>query len=387
MKKSILALAMGTFGLGMSEFGMMGVLTDVAKDIHLSIPVVGHMVSTYALGVAVGAPLIAMIARKVPLKTLLLILAAIYIIGNLIFTISQSYGFLILGRFISGFPHGAFFGAGSVVASKLADKGKVTSAVAGMVSGMTVANLIGVPFGTFLSHELGWRYTYAFITLFGFGIFGSIYHWVPTVPAMPNVGLLKQFNFLKSPAPWLILIATLLGNGGVFAWLSYIRPFMGHMAGYSPSSMSWIMMFAGFGMVMGNYISGKLSDAYSPSRIALVVEVGICLSLFILFIFSQNPLIALIAGFFCAAGLFGVSAPLQTLLLQNSKGGELLGAAGVQVAFNVGNALGAYLGGHVIDLGYAYNYITVPGFVLAFGGIIALWLFDRSYGGKSAVQG
>ena len=201
MKKVIFSLALGTFGLGMAEFGIMGVLTELARDVGISIPAAGHMISFYAFGVVLGAPIIALFSNRFSLKHILLFLVTLCVIGNVIFTLSSSYFMLAVGRLVSGFPHGAFFGVGAIILSKLARPGKVTAAVAGMISGMTVANLVGIPFGTWLSQEFSWRYTFLLIAVFNIAVMVSITFWIPNISDEAKGKLREQFHFLKTPAP------------------------------------------------------------------------------------------------------------------------------------------------------------------------------------------
>lgn len=370
MKKSTIALALGTLGLGMSEFGMMGILPDIARDMSISIPKAGHFISAYALGVAIGAPLLVLISGKLPLKRILLILILIFILGNLFFSLTSYYELNVLFRFISGLPHGAYFGVGSIVASKLAPKGKGTSAVSGMISGMTIANLLGVPLGTFISHHFSWKITYFLIALLGIIIFISIKKFVPELKPLPYTRFKDQFHFLKNLNPWLIVVTTIIGNGGIFCWYSYINPIMTHSVGFSEESMTGVMMFAGLGMVVGNLLSGKLSDKYSPQKVATVTQGLAMLSLLFFFFFSKSQILSLLLMFLCTGCLFAVSAPQQILLLHNSRRGEMLGSAMAQVAFNIGNALGAYLGGIPISKNYPYEYSALPGVVLTFIGFL-----------------
>lgn len=361
MKKVILSLALGTFGLGMAEFGIMGVLTELAHNVGISIPAAGHMISYYALGVVVGAPIIALFSSRYSLKHILLFLVALCVIG----------------RLVSGFPHGAFFGVGAIVLSKIIKPGKVTAAVAGMVSGMTVANLLGIPLGTYLSQEFSWRYTFLLIAVFNIAVMASVYFWVPDIRDEAKGNLREQFHFLRSPAPWLIFAATMFGNAGVFAWFSYVKPYMMFISGFSETAMTFIMMLVGLGMVLGNMLSGRISGRYSPLRIAAVTDFIIVLALLMLFFCGGMKTTSLIFAFICCAGLFALSAPLQILLLQNAKGGELLGAAGGQIAFNLGSAVGAYCGGMMLTLGLAYNYVALPAALLSFAAMSSLLLYGR----------
>ena len=368
MKKSLIALAFGTLGLGIAEFVMMGILPDVAKDLGVSIPVAGHFISAYALGVCVGAPTL-ILARKHPLKHILLALVTLIMVGNICAAMAPNYWVLLLARFISGLPHGAYFGVASIVAEKLADKGKGSEAVSIMIAGMTIANLFGVPLGTSLSNAISWRVTFLLVGCWGVIILYYIWRWVPHVEGLKDTGFKGQFRFLKTPAPWLILGATALGNGGVFCWYSYINPLLTNVSGFSAESITGLMVLAGFGMVVGNLVSGRLSDRYTPGKVGTTVQAMICVVLLLIFFLSPYPWLSALLMCLCTAGLFAVSSPEQVLIIRVAKGGEMLGAACVQVAFNLGNAIGAYVGGLAISGGYRYPALAgVPfamvGFIL-----------------------
>lgn len=376
MKKSLIALAFGTLGLGIAEFTMMGILPYVAADLQVSIPVAGHLISAYALGVCCGAPML-LFARKRPLKQLLLLLMGLMIAGNLCASLAPSYGVLMLGRFVSGLPHGAYFGVASIVAGKLADEGKGSEAVSIMIAGMTIANLFGVPLGTSLSHLLSWRVTFLLVGCWGMVTLYYIWRWVPTVGGLKDTGFKGQFRFLRHPAPWLILGATAVGNGGVFCWYSYINPLLTEVAGFSADSITALMMLAGFGMVIGNLVSGRLSDRYTPGRVGTVVQGAICLVLLLIFFLSPNPWCAALLMALCTAGLFAVSSPEQVLIIRVAPGGEMLGGACVQIAFNLGNAIGAYVGGLALTEGYRYP--ALAGVPFAFTGFLLFLLFYKRY--------
>lgn len=377
MNKSIIALALGTLGLGMSEFGMMALLQDIASDMKISIPQAGHFISAYAIGVAIGAPLIVLLARKMPLKKILLMLMLIYFVGNICFSISSIYSLNLVFRFISGLPHGAYFGVASIVAQKIAKPGKETSAIAGMISGMTIANLIGIPLATFISHQFGWQVTYMLIATLAIFIIYFIHRWVPTIDALPDTGVKGQFRFLKNKAPWLIIIVTIMGNGGIFAYYSYINPIMTQCSGFSEESMSGVMILAGLGMVIGNIAGGKYADKYSPEKTGTITQGIATVFLLGVFLFANITWLSLILMFLITGCLFAVSAPQQFLLLKNSKGGEMMGAACVQVAFNLGNAIGAFVGGIPIELKYTPNYSALPGVVLALIGFFVFLYYCK----------
>lgn len=338
MKKSLVALAFGTLALGIAEFVMMAILPYVAGDLHVSIATAGHLISAYALGVCVGAPAL-IFARGLPLKRILLILVCLMIAGNLCAAVAPGYGVLMLARFVSGLPHGAYFGVGSIVAEKLADEGKGAEAVSIMIAGMTVANLFGVPLGTTLSEVLSWRATFLLVGCWGLVVLLFVWRWVPQVGGLPDTGFKGQFRFFRKKAPWLLLGATLLGNGGVFCWYSYINPLLTRVAGFPAAGVSALMVLAGFGMFAGNLAGGRLSDRYTPGRVAAWAQGTICVALLLTFFCARVPWLAVALMCVCTTGLFAVSSPQQLLLLRHSEGGELLGAASVQVAFNLGNAI------------------------------------------------
>lgn len=379
MKKSLIALAFGTLGLGIAEFVMMGILPDVAKDLGISIPVAGHFISAYALGVCVGAPVL-ILARKHPLKHILLVLVTLMMIGNTCAALAPNYWVLLLARFISGLPHGAYFGVASIVAEKLADKGKGSEAVSIMIAGMTIANLFGVPLGTSLSNSISWRVTFLLVGCWGVIILYYILRWVPHVEGLKDTGFKGQFQFLKTPAPWLILGATALGNGGVFCWYSYINPLLTEVSGFTAESITALMVLAGFGMVVGNLVSGRLSDRYTPGKVGTIVQAMICIVLLLIFFLSPYPWLSALLMCLCTAGLFAVSSPEQVLIIRVAKGGEMLGAACVQVAFNLGNAIGAYVGGLAISGGYRYP--ALAGVPFAMVGFILFLIFYKKYQAK-----
>lgn len=375
----LLPLALGTFGLGMSEYVMMGILPDTAKSMGVSIPAAGNFISLYALGVVFGSILLVIFGRTQPLKKILLTLATIFTTANLLAALANNYHVLCGLRFIAGLPHGAFFGIGSIVADKLADKNKVTQAVATMVSGMTIANLGGIPIGTFISHNFSWRITFSLIGLFGFLVLYSIYKLIPELKPLPDTGFRGQFKIFKSLAPWLLIFAVILGNGGIFCWYSYINPLLVNLSGIESKYVSSLMILAGGGMVIGNLLGGKFSDKYSPSLVAGYTQLVACISLTLIFFCAKNPILSVILMCICTACLFAVSAPQQLLLIKNAKGGEILGASCSQISFNLGNAMGAFIGGIPIAQHLGYQYTAIPGAIFAFLGFILLFYFYKKY--------
>ena len=381
MKKSLIALSLGTLGLGIAEFVMMGILPDVARSLSIDIARAGHFISAYAAGVCLGAPIL-LFARKMPPKRILEGLVGLMFLGNLCAFLSPGYYSLLLSRLLSGLPHGAYFGVASIVASKLADKGKSAEAVSIMIAGMTVANLFGVPLGTSLSHTISWRVPFLLVSAWSIAVFYCIWKWVPQVKGVEDTGFRGQFRFLKRPEPWLILGATALGNGGAFCWYSYISPLLTDVAGFRPASLSFLMVLAGFGMVVGNLASGKLSDRFEAARIGTLFQGLIGVVSLCLFFLSSHPALAVLLMCAGTAGLFAVSAPEQLLIIRVAKGGEMLGAASVQMAFNLGNAIGAYAGGLVVNQDLRYAALMALPFCIT--GFSLFLVFYKKYSKKYA---
>ena len=382
MKRSLFALSLGTLALGIAEFVMMAILPYVATDLHISIATAGHLISAYALGVCAGAPAL-VLTRKFQLKNTLLCLVALIVVGNSLAAISPNYATMMIARFISGLPHGAYFGVGSIIASKLAKEGKSTEAISIMVAGMTIANLLGVPLGTSLSSLLSWRGVFGSVGIGGLAVLFYIWRWVPQVEKLPNNGFKGQFRFLKSGAPWLIIAGTMLGNGGIFCWYSYIHPLLTDVAGFSEASITLLMILAGLGMVCGTLVGGRLSSRFAPGLVAALTQGCAALILLSIFFLAPYPLPMVLLMCLCTMALFAVSSPQQFLVIRYSQGGELLGAASIQVAFNLGNALGAYCGGLPLEMGLGYTYPALIGAPITFGGFLALYLFHRRYEQKN----
>lgn len=376
--KSLLSLSLGTFALGMAEFSMMGILPDVAVSLNISIAQAGHFIAAYAIGVCCGAWLL-VLSYRLPPKTILLSLSALIAIGNILAALSPGYITLMVARFISGLPHGAYFGIGSIVATKLAPPGRSAQAVALMIAGMTVANLIGVPVGTWLSLHLSWRLVFTLVALVAIILVFTLRHFIPQMDRLPDTGILGQFRFLKSAAPWLILAATMFGNGGIFCWFSYISPLLTQVSGFSGNQVSLLMVLAGAGMVAGNWCGGRLADRYTPGQVAAGLQGLAAAALLLIFLFASNSWLSAILMCVCTFCLFAVSAPQQLLLLRHSPGGALLGAASVQMAFNLGNAIGSYNGGLAISHHWGYQYPALLGVPLTLIGCACLLWFHRRY--------
>ena len=371
MKKSLIALALGTLALGISEYVMMAILQDVARDLNISIPTAGHLISAYAIGVSVGAPLLVFAHRYRP-KTILMVLAATMVAGAVMSVLSPNYEVFLVARFVSGLPHGAYFGVASIVAVQLADERHKAGAVSVMIAGMTVANLFGVPLASALCAHLSWKFPFILATFCGLLTFYCLWKWLPRMPALPDASFKSQFRFLKFRGPWLILAATMLGNGGIFCWYSYITPLLTEEGGFPAESVSALMIAAGFGMVVGNLASGRLSDRFQAARVASYTQVLAAVALLSIFFLATFGWASACLMVVCAACLFAVSGPEQYLILKYARGGEMLGGACIQMAFNLGNALGAFVGGLPIAAGLSSRYSALTGVPFAVAGFLCL---------------
>ncbi len=377
MNKGLTALAMGTFALGIAEFLMMGILGNIAQSMNVTISQAGNFISAYAAGVCVGAPAL-LFARRVPLRTIMLTLAAIIAIGNLGACVVQGYWPFIIARFISGLPHGAYFGVGAIVARRLAAPGKEVSAVAFMIAGMTIATLIGVPLGTLISNLATWRIAFLTVGVTGILTFIAIRIWIPHVSGLEDHGFRGQFRFLRTLPPWLIFGGVLFGQIGIYCWYSYIDPQLTEVARFPQQDLTWLMVLAGAGMVAGNLVAGRLSDRFAPAKVAAWVQaaaIPILLLFYFLASYQTAAVLLMIAG---TASLFGSGSPLQSSIVGYSRGGELLGAACIQIAYNAGNAIAAAIGGAVIARGYSVTTPAVTGLpIILFGCSLLFILYHR----------
>jgi len=370
MKRSVLTLTLGGFGIGMTEFVIMGILPDIAKSLQITIPEAGHLVSAYALGVVVGAPLLIGFTGSKPPKTILLLLMCLFTVFNTISAFAPNYHMLLLSRFFSGMPHGAFFGVGAVVAGRLADSGKEARSVSLMFAGLTIANLIGVPLGTFIGHHISWRITFMIVGAIGLLTTTSIKIWMPSLSVTNTKGLMNELKFFTRLDAWLIVLVIAVGTGGFFCWYSYIAPLLTEVAGFNEDSIMYILVLAGLGMVVGNFIGGRLADRFSPLYTSAALLLAMALSLTLLYFVSQNQILTLISTFITGAIAFAMLSPLQMLMINTAKGAEMLAASVSQASFNIGNALGAYLGGLPIAAGLGYNSPEWVGASLAIGGVL-----------------
>lgn len=375
MNKALISLAFGGLAIGMTEFTMMGILPDIAKDIQVDIPTASNLIALYALGVVVGAPLLVAFTSKYSPKKVLLFLMLLFFIFNGLFAFAPNQALLFISRFVSGLPHGAFFGVGSVVAAKLAKPGKEAQAISMMFTGMTIANLAGVPLGTYIGHHYDWRITYTFISLLGLLTFVTIYLWMPNFPANKDNNIKQQISYFTRWDAWLMVAVISIGTGGLFAWMSYIAPLVTNESGISPDRVPFIMILIGLGMFFGNILGGKLADSISPSKAAITSFTAMAICLVVVFFTAHIHELAYPMAFITGLVSFTIGSPLQMMLINNAKGAETFAASAGQASFNIGNTLGAYLGAIPITLGYTYNYPSLIGVGMASTGAILAYIF------------
>lgn len=369
-KKALLALAIGGFGIGMTEFVIMGILPDVAGALSISIPKAGHFISAYALGVVVGAPLLTVVGNKIAPHKMLLYLMIWFTVFNTLSAFADSYSMLLVARFLSGLPHGAFFGIGAVVAGKLAREGKSAKAIATMFTGLTLANVIGVPLGTYVGHHFHWSISFLIVGVIGIFTMLSIHFWMPKMEPSKNQNIKSEFKVFKNLDFLGIVLLTTVGTGGFFAWYSYIAPLITDVANLEGNMVSYGMIIAGLGMVIGNLIGAKLAEIFSPLKAVIISLVTMVIMLLLNVLIAPAGVAVLVMTFIIGMVAFTVSTPIQMAVINSAKGSEMLGSSANQSAFNMGNASGAYLAGLPIAFGYSFTSASMVGAGLAASGVV-----------------
>ncbi|UYQ66092.1 MFS transporter [Streptomyces peucetius] len=370
MPLALLALAVGAFGIGTTEFVIMGLLPEVAADFGVSIPTSGLLVTGYALGVVVGAPLMTALGTKVSRKRMLMLLMGLFVLGNVVSALAPGFGMMLTGRIVASLAHGAFFGIGSVVAADLVAPDKKAGAIAMMFTGLTVANVVGVPGGTLIGQSVGWRTTFMIVALLGVIGLAGIARLVPDMPRPQGVRLRDEVAAFKNAQVLLAMAMTVLGFGGVFAAITYIAPMMTGVAGFADTSVTWLLVLFGAGMVGGNLIGGKYADKHlMPLLYITLSALALVLGLFTLT--AHHKVAAAVSIVLIGALGFATVPPLQKRVLDQAHGAPTLASAVNIGAFNLGNALSAWLGGMVIAAGMG---LTAPNWVGALLAAAALVL-------------
>ncbi|MFF3287060.1 MFS transporter [Streptomyces sp. NPDC003023] len=370
MPLALLALAVGAFGIGTTEFVIMGLLPEVAADFGVSIPTSGLLVTGYALGVVIGAPLMTALGTKVSRKRMLMLLMGLFVIGNVVSAMAPTFGMMLTGRIVASLAHGAFFGIGSVVAADLVAPDKKAGAIAMMFTGLTVANVVGVPGGTLIGQSVGWRTTFVIVAALGVIGLAGIARLVPDLPRPQGVRLRDEVAAFKNAQVLLAMAMTVLGFGGVFAAITYIAPMMTEVAGFADTSVTWLLVLFGAGMVGGNLLGGKYADKHLMPLLYTTLA-GLALVLGLFSVTAHHKVLAAVSIVLIGALGFATVPPLQKRVLDQAHGAPTLASAVNIGAFNLGNALAAWLGGMVIAAGMG---LTAPNWVGALLAATALVL-------------
>ena len=365
-----LALGVGGLALGTGEFASMGLLPYVAGSVHAPIPTMGHMISAYALGVVVGAPTITILLARTPRRALLIGLMAVFALGNLLSALAPSYATVVAARFLSGLPHGAYFGVASLVAASLAGPEHRARAVGRVMLGLSVANVVGVPLATGLGQTLGWRA--AFLVVAGLGALTALLVrlFVPVTPVLEGAGARRELGAFLRPQVWLTLAVAAVGFGGMFAVYSYITPTLTQVTGLPAAAVPFLLAVVGLGMIAGSLVGGWLADrALTGTIFGVLLWNALVLAAFIL---ASHNAVAVTIDLFLLGGGIAVVPALQTRLMDVSGDAQTVAAALNHSAFNIANALGAWLGGVAIAAGLGWASTGAVGAALAVGGFVLL---------------
>lgn len=336
--------------------------------------------SPHTPSACVGTPIL-VFGRKVPPKHLIILFMAIALVGNTLSAVSFCSPMLLVARFISGLPHGAFFGTATLIAKTLADKGKEAQSVSMMVMGQTVANMLGVPAGTLLAEAMSWRLAFAILAAWALMTIVVVISWVPSIDPIKDAGIKGQFRFLTHPGPWLILLAVFFGNSGIFCWWSYVSPWLQKTGGWSATMVPMLMVLAGLGMVVGGIVGGRLTDLWKAGATAALSHgIALC-GLLLVFLLPGNHATTALLTFIIGFALFFNSSPQQLLMVQAGEGGgELIAGAAVQIAFNFGNAIGSIVGGAALTAtAMNYHFTGIAGAPISLLAVILLVLYTRRY--------
>ncbi|RKP59022.1 MFS transporter [Pararobbsia silviterrae] len=364
MPLALFALAIAAFGVGTSEFVVMGLLPDVARDLGVSIPSAGMLVTGYALGVTIGAPIVAMATANVARKRALMGLIGVFIVGNALCAIAPNYTILMIARIVTAFGHGAFFGIGSVVAASLVAPNRRAQAVALMFTGLTLANVLGVPLGTALGQIAGWRAPFWVVSAIALVAAGAVARWVPSNIEMQRTSLAREFRVLRDPQVLMALGGSALASASLFSVFTYITPILEDIAGLAPHAVTLALLTFGLGLTAGSTLGGRLADwRLMPSLLAFLGATAVVQLVFT--VTMHDPLAAVMTLFLWGVFAFAIVPPLQLRIVDKADDAPNLAATLNQGAFNLGNATGAWLGGTAISAGVALTKLPWVGVVCA----------------------
>jgi len=372
----LLALAISAFAIGTTEFLIMGLLPDVARDLNVTIPAAGLLVTGYALGVAAGAPLLAVLTSRMPRKLALQLLMGVFIVGNVMCAVAGNYSLLMVARVVASFAHGSFFGIGAVVAASLVPQEKRASAIAMMFTGLTLATVLGVPFGTAIGQRFGWRVAFWIVSGLGVVSLVGVTALVPNRHDIAPASLGHEVRVLRDPQVWFALGMTVLGFGGVFVVFTYIAPILEQVSGFSPHGVTLMLVLFGVGLTLGNMLGGKLADrALMPSLMGILVALAVVMAIFTKTSHASVP--AAITVFVWGIAAFATVPPLQMRVVAKASAAPNLASTLNIGAFNVGNAMGAWLGGLAITHGIGLAALPWVAAAVAIAALVLTWAAAR----------
>ncbi|MEO3774765.1 MFS transporter [Micromonospora sp. B9E7] len=368
----LIALAIGAFGIGLTEFVIMGLLPDVAADFAVTEPVAGWLISGYALSVAVGGVALTAAVTRLPRKPVLLGLMVLCIIGNLLSAVAGDYAVMMAGRIVAALCHGAFFGIGAVVAAGLVAPSRRAGAIAMMFAGLTIANVLGVPFGTFLGQHFGWRSTFWAITAIGIVALVGLALLIPARDTAradrPAAGLRGELRAFTHSQVWLSLVITVLGFGGMFGAFTYIAYTLTEVSGFATSTVPWLLVLFGVGLFAGNLLGGRAADR-SLSRTLVTVLAVLTVVLVGFALTATSPVLTIVSLVLMGGFGFATVPPLQMRIMHYAHQAPTLASGANIAAFNLGNALGAWIGGVTIAAGLGYTSPIWAGAALTLAGL------------------
>jgi len=369
---SLLALALASFGIGTTEFVIMGLLPRLALDLNVSIPRAGFLVSGYALGVTVGAPIVAIATSRLPRKTALIVLMVIFIVGNLCCALAPGYWLLMAARVLTAFCHGAFFGTAAVVAADLVPRNRRAQALSLVFAGLTLANVFGVPLGTALGQWAGWRSTFLAVCVIGLIAMGAMILWVPEIPRGPTTRLLSELGVIRRRPVMLTMVISVLASASLFSLFTYITPFLETQAGLSPHMVTIALLLFGAGITLGNLGGGKLADwKLLPSVMVILVTSIVTLLVFVFTSRTEVP--AMFTLFVWGIIVFALVPPLQYRVVLTAREAPNMASTLNQGAFNLGNAIGAWFGGMVVPTAWSYAALPFVAMALAAVALALTW--------------
>ena len=360
----VLALTMCAFCIGTAEFVVMGLLPDIARDLAVSIPLAGQLVTAYAIGVVIGAPILAVATNKIRRKRVLLLMVGVFIFGNFLSAIAPNYALLVIARILAAFAHGTLFGVGAIVAAGMVPPNRRASAIGLMFLGLTIANILGVPLGTLVGQAYGWRATFWVITGLGLVALAPVAVLVPDVATPPSEGLRHEFSVLRRWTVVLAISTTVFASASVFTLFTYIVPLLQDVTGFAPSNITLILFLIGIGLTVGITLGGKFSDR-GPMRAMITMLAALVVFLAGMPLFIHNQIATLVVIFLWAIAAFGTVPGLQSRVVDKARDAPNLASTLNIGGFNLGNAIGAFLGGVVIDQGWSLTAVPLVGAAVA----------------------